>query len=679
MSSLISVNVQECTPATSICHNSIDRANISYLVTTSNTISNYRHDLKDFNENLEISKNEIYDYFKLRQLEIKSDYQEHSKRNQRMQDKTKLYQEAVISFGREQFENCNQSEILKSIESFSDNFESKYGCKILMTSLHLDEGHKSKDGTIEHNYHAHVLIENYSFDTHKTCLQKLDYRNLQTDLAKDFEHLGFERGKDYTALQQAENQLAKEEHRKPKMVKPVRLEHREYREVKKRQSELELENKSLKEIVKKIEAAPNQENHAQLQVDNTDKSLQILQLHEQLRLAKEQYDMERKKLKESREAKQSDYQELKKKNETLTKQLELTKENNANNYGTLWRENKALKSELQKLEENYKTARQELKDSGEAKQVDYQELKKKFEQAKEQIKTELSKTKISYETQGGEIYKTELQELNPKISKFLTFPDLEYSKLNENKTLQSPLASETAIENLIKNLEETAYKIQEIQNPKYVDKIVEIEKRVEKQIVINVDENQRLKEGIKKHKAETNKLHNENSTLKIENEALLTTVERFCKLPAMKCITDDAKTHVERLNELYLQLTEKQDLAIVSLNLTEKQIKIIETLEKPESKHQEHVVDWENGVLKSFKLWSDAKNYYNETRDHTELLCSDRDIKDFLAKHEVQNKFVRIKADELESLQAENNTLKKQVIKLSTNSHHRYKESEMEI
>jgi hypothetical protein len=173
MSNLISVNVQECTPATSICHNSIDRSNISYLVTTPNTISNYRHDLKDFNENLEISKNEIYDYFKLRQLEINTDYKEtHNNRN--IKKDTKLYQEAVISFGREQFENCDQSEILKSLENFSDNFEQKYGCKILMTSLHLDEGHKSKDGTIEHNYHAHVLIENYSFETHKTCLQKLD-------------------------------------------------------------------------------------------------------------------------------------------------------------------------------------------------------------------------------------------------------------------------------------------------------------------------------------------------------------------------------------------------------------------------------------------------------------------------------------------------------------------------
>ena len=349
MSNLISINVQEIEPVQSV-HHSARTKTVSYLVSSPDTITTYRHDLTSAN----IDKSElddVRDYFEVRQLEINTDYKEtHNNRN--IKKDTKLYQEAVISFGREQFENCDQSEILKSLESFSDNFEQKYGCKILMTSLHLDEGHKSKDGTIEHNYHAHVLIENYSFETHKTCLQKLDYRKLQTDLAKDFEHLGFERGKDYRALQQAENQLAKEEHRKAKTVKPVRLEHREYREMKEIQSELELENIQLKDTIKKIEQP--QENHAQLKTENAEKSLQILQLHEQLRLAKEQYDADRKKLKDSGEAKQADYQKLK----IEYDQTKLELENNQKNYT-------AIKKDIQPLTNLARKLKPELKSYGE--------------------------------------------------------------------------------------------------------------------------------------------------------------------------------------------------------------------------------------------------------------------------------------------------------------------------
>lgn len=357
MSNLISINVQEIEPAQSV-HHSARTKTVSYLVSSPDTITTYRHDLISANID-KYELDDVRDYFEVRQLKINTDYKEtHNNRN--IKKDTKLYQEAVISFGREQFENCDQSEILKSLENFSDNFENKYGCKVLMTSLHLDEGHKSPTGEIKYNYHAHVLIENYSFETHKTCLQKLDYRKLQTDLAKDFEHLGFERGKDYKTLQQAENQLAKEEHRKPKTVKPVRLEHREYREMKESQSELELENIQLKDTIKKIEQP--QANHAQLKTDNAAKELQILQLHEQLRLAKEQYDADRKKLKDSGEAKQADYQKLKleydqTKLELEEKKVELQKVEMLKDKVTMLEnycveyheENKQLKTEIEQL------------------------------------------------------------------------------------------------------------------------------------------------------------------------------------------------------------------------------------------------------------------------------------------------------------------------------------------
>ena len=190
MSDYISINVQETEPAQSI-HHSARTKTVTYLVANPNTVTNFRHDLKSLNNN-QNDINHVSDYFKARELEIKQDYRENNNRS--IQKNTKLYQEAVISFGRERFEQNNQANILKATEDFCLEFEQKYNVKILMSSLHLDEGHKDENGTIKHNYHTHLLIENYSFDTHKTGMRKVDFRTLQTELAQSFEHLGFERG-----------------------------------------------------------------------------------------------------------------------------------------------------------------------------------------------------------------------------------------------------------------------------------------------------------------------------------------------------------------------------------------------------------------------------------------------------------------------------------------------------
>lgn len=258
MSDYISINVQEIEPAQSV-HHSARTKTVTYLVANPNTVTNYRHDLASLNENTNNIDN-VADYFKERELEIKQDYKQHIK--QSMKANTKLYQEAVISFGRERFEQNNQSDILKATEDFCLEFEKKYNVKILMSSLHLDEGHKDENGTIQHNYHTHLLIENYSFDTHKTGMRKVDFRTLQTELAQSFEHLGFVRG--------------------DPEKKAVRLEHREYRAMKEQESALQKEIESLKSELASVEQV------------------------------KEQYKLERQNLKDSGTAKQSDYQELKK-------------------------------------------------------------------------------------------------------------------------------------------------------------------------------------------------------------------------------------------------------------------------------------------------------------------------------------------------------------------------------
>ena len=561
MSNLISINVQEIEPAQSV-HHSARTKTVSYLVSSPDTITTYRHDLTSAN----IDKSElddVRDYFEVKTLTIKSDYKEHSKRHQKMQDKTKLYQEAVISFGREQFENCDQSEILKSLESFSDNFEQKYGCKILMTSLHLDEGHKSKDGTIEHNYHAHVLIENYSFETHKTCLQKLDYRKLQTDLAKDFEHLGFERGKDYTALQQAENQLAKEEHRKAKTVKPVRLEHREYREMKESQSELELENIQLNDTIKKIEQP--QENHVELKTDNAAKELQILQLHEQLRLAKEQYDADRKKLKDSGEAKQADYQKLK--IEYDQTKLELEKQN------TKFEELELTSIKQQKLLASSSFGDKRTFTSP---QLEYaQQIENEFNKISLFSKDHHICVNGRTEILSSKKVKSEHQRLTKE--KVLIIDEIECRGINLANTLEKTIQQLESLHETNSTLVEKAKEFKEVKakllvseatNQNLTQKVKILEstsgldsQQMQGQILSQDSKIQYLENGnkafaanLKKQETENRELKKdkselfaENYHLKIENTELKTALERFLDTPIVKRITEVSGTLLERL------------------------------------------------------------------------------------------------------------------------------------
>lgn len=265
MSDYISINVQETEPAQSI-HHSARTKTVTYLVANPHTITNYRHDLTSLNTNPNEIEN-IKDYFNARKDEISQDYKQHIK--QTMKSNTKLYQEAVISFGRERFEQNNQADILKATEDFCLEFEQKYNVKILMTSLHLDEGHKDENGTIQHNYHTHLLIENYSFDTHKTGMRKVDFRTLQTELAQSFEHLGFERGDPEKKAQ--------------------RLEHREYRAMKEQETKREIELVDTKTQLAKLEV---------------------------------EYKQARQELKDSGIAKQADYQELKRKYEEQRVQIE---------------------------------------------------------------------------------------------------------------------------------------------------------------------------------------------------------------------------------------------------------------------------------------------------------------------------------------------------------------------
>ena len=296
MGGTVGINIQVCNDVQQAVHHSIRETAkpISYLMTDPHTLTNFFHGC---------DKNTDW---KNRELMILDDYKKHQKRA--LKKDTKLYQEGVIWFTPpEHFESCKLDEIQKSLDDFCKSFEKEHGCKILMSSLHLDEGHKESG---KHNYHAHILVENYSFDTHKTCLQKLDYRKLQGKLADQFHDLGFERGDP-------------ERH-------AVRLEHAQYRQMKTKQSKIEQEIKYSEQVQKDVkplikvayEINPKIKTYADITttiVDDLDTKTQEL---DRLKLLEQQYKSDRQALKDSHTATQKMYSDLKKEYEMEKEKLE---------------------------------------------------------------------------------------------------------------------------------------------------------------------------------------------------------------------------------------------------------------------------------------------------------------------------------------------------------------------
>ena len=122
MSNYVSINIQSTPSPSQSVHHSNRSTYISYLVSEPNTITTYRHELESANlDKSDLDK--VGQYFELRTADISEDYKLHNQRS--MQKNTKLYHEAVVSFGREAFEQNNQSSVLESLENFfNDKFTS---------------------------------------------------------------------------------------------------------------------------------------------------------------------------------------------------------------------------------------------------------------------------------------------------------------------------------------------------------------------------------------------------------------------------------------------------------------------------------------------------------------------------------------------------------------------------
>ena len=245
MSDLISINIENLESLSKSFSHNLRMKPPSYLIDESdkNIDVAYIEQLTTF------KKKEDFDEFQDNLTnKIKNDYLKHNK--QKMQEKTILFKEAVISFGREQFKNCDVKDINKALTNFVENFENKYKVKVLSHSIHLDEGHLNEKGEKEHNYHAHFQIANFDFKTHKTGMRKVNYSNLQTELFDAFKHLGFKRGKNYIEEQKKENLKAQNEGIKPlKIEKPTHMPHFQYKQLKvaKNTQEKQKLDKELKE------------------------------------------------------------------------------------------------------------------------------------------------------------------------------------------------------------------------------------------------------------------------------------------------------------------------------------------------------------------------------------------------------------------------------------------------
>ena len=110
----------------------------------------------------------------------------------------KLFQEELISFGYEQYKNCNKEEFNKKLVKYAKERASKMNVQFVRLDAHFDEGRIDiNSGEVKYNIHAHIIYENVNMNTGLTVKKRTkqkDLRENQDLLASYFESLGFKRG-----------------------------------------------------------------------------------------------------------------------------------------------------------------------------------------------------------------------------------------------------------------------------------------------------------------------------------------------------------------------------------------------------------------------------------------------------------------------------------------------------
>lgn len=266
------------------------------------------------------SENEYYCYDEDGQLSMSSEYwkkeqyeevekylqEQYTKTTkQKAQSNTQYFKEAVINTDT----HVNQdhfNDIVKMLKN-------KYNVTVTDIAHHKDEGKILDDGTKHINYHAHIIFINADLETGKTIKwDKTKLRNLQTDIA---EVLQMDRGID------------------KRISKVERMEHKQYKQHIQQINELKAKNKELQkelnETKKVLTLTKIVNNNLQKQKNELVELFESLGLNEikqqtsdtkkikKLLLEKlaREYNEERNKLKETKQATQQQYQSLKIENE----------------------------------------------------------------------------------------------------------------------------------------------------------------------------------------------------------------------------------------------------------------------------------------------------------------------------------------------------------------------------
>ena len=284
--------------------------------------------------------------------------------------------------------------------------------------------------------------------------------------------------------------------------------------------------------------------------------MQVAQLQEQLRLAKEQYDADRKKLKESGEAKQADYQKLKAEYEELKSQLESSSQQNdvlQTKVTTL--ENERLTKSFETFKPTF--TREEL-DYAQQIEDTYKSLTLFSGNKKHEITT--TDPNYSWKTTTDVLTTKEVKTQYERLTqtKILAISKLENTSNELAKALEKTtkqLESATESNEQLKDVNRKYWQIREEKN------VLQRENRTLKSI--EGKEPQELQAKIVSQSEEMRTLKSEKSSLefiketqkrqidelKTENTALKTAIEHFLELPIIKPLIQASKTLLERFTD----------------------------------------------------------------------------------------------------------------------------------
>lgn len=540
-----------------------DRLN---LKTEPNTITLYRHGLEEVNKK---DQKEVYRYFHELENSIKTDYQKHSHRNRKWQAKNELLYEGIIAFGREQFDELNDpKKVMEYCTSYCDLLEQKTGAKIHMISLHLDEGHH-EDGEFQHNYHAHFLLVNYNETIHKSALRnaKILVDEYKTETKTYVDKTGETKQKTVKTQQKTGHQIEAlydfkqiqtdlgnhfaplgfergRDYKSEGLKCPKNLDHKTFTAQKVAEKQLQVEQlKTIKKSLQPInDFAKTHGIQAKRIGEFTEKLTTLINNKDQ---------------------------------EISTKQGIINEFNN-------FLSNNGLTS-LSELDKKYKTTREELKASKQAKQIDYQTLKQTYEDMKNQLIHAISEEIETAKELGFETYEQRLEKNNNSIIKRNLLKGLEKpekprfinNKPQEDtiKTINELLEIKQTIENkpIIVDIDENQRLKEELKTKtKKIQRLESENENLKKELSIkttklettnNLLSNQKeklntrleriltLKSEISTHKTQISSLEEEDLAIKSESNALKTAVERFLSLSIRKRITTGTKTLLERFNE----------------------------------------------------------------------------------------------------------------------------------